>query len=232
MVLPLFLAMNASELTVSPIPDHTAWMACHFSSWNEGITNIPSSLPPNSMLILNDRIPCQGHSANLVADQVQDAVNSLGCESVLLDFQRPDNHETDLIVEAVLSALPCPVCVSECYARNHNCPILLSPPPLHTPLEEYLQNWSNREIWLEAALMQEQITVTKDGINFSRCIPWEGFDGGFPEETLCCRYLTEIEANRIRFTLFDTAESLEKKLQKAYSLGVTRAIGLYQELSP
>lgn len=230
MVLPLFLAMNASEMTLSPIPDHCAWMACHFSSCAEGITNLPATLPPDSMLILNDRIPCQGHSADLVASQISEAVSRLDCESILLDFQRPQDAETLQIVHAILSTSPCPVCISEGYAGESDCPVLLGPPPLHIPLEEYLAPWKNREIWLEAALCQQNVTITRDGTDFSCCIPYEGLEDGFYDETLLCRYFSRVQEEKICFTLFDTRQSLEKKLDQAATLGVRRAIGLYQEL--
>ena len=183
------------------------------------------------MLILNDRIPCQGHSADLVASQICDAVSRLNCESILLDFQRPDNPETEQVVQAILDLAPCPVCVSECYAKNRDCPVLLGPAPLHLPIEEHLAPWRGREIWLEAALCQEHITVTEEGTEFACCIPTDGQAGGFFDEHLCCSYRTEIEHMKIRFTLFDTKESLEKKLDIAVKYGVSRAVGLYQELS-
>lgn len=230
MVLPLFLAMNASELTFSSIHDHCAWMACHFSPFTEGLSNIPDSMPPASMLILNDRVPCQGHSADLVASQIRDAVSRLECESVLLDFQRADNPEAEAVVQAIHAALPCPVCVSECYAGDLPCPVLLGPNPLHIPLNDYLAPWQGREIWLEAALCQGQITVTEYGSKFVWCIPADHLSGGIFDESLCCNYLTRIDENQVRFTLFDTLETLGKKLDLAHSLGVSRAVGLYQEL--
>ena len=231
MVLPLFLAMNASELTLSPIPEHCAWMACHFSSCGEGISNVPLSLPPGSMLILNDRIPCQGHSSDLIASQMSEAAQRLGCESILLDFQRPDNPETEAVVRGILDMSVCTVCVSESYGPDLPCPILLGPNPLHMPLEEHLAPWKGREIWLEAALCQEHITVAENGTEFSCCFPGDDLDGGYFDEGLCCHYLTRIEENQVTFTLFDTRESLQKKLEVAHALGVSRAVGLYQELS-
>lgn len=230
MVLPLFLAMNASEMTGFPIPPNCAWMACHFSSYGEGITNLPPSLPPGAMLILNDRIPCQGHSVDLIASQVSEAVSRFGCESVLLDFQQPENRETELVIQSILSALTCTVCVSECYGNGLSCPILLGPCPLHVPLEEYLNPWKGREVWLEAALCQQTVTVTKDGTDFTCCIPTDGYNDGFYDETLLCHYITQVTQDQIRFTLFDTMDSLEKKLDKAHALGVSRAVGLWQEL--
>ncbi len=230
MVLPLNLAMNASEMSFFPMPDRCAWMACHFSAYGSGITNIPEALPGQSILILNDRFPCQGHSASLVALQLKEAVAQLECESVLLDFQRPPTPETTTIVKAILDDLPCPVAVSENHAGNFSCPIFLQPNPLHIPLSVYLAPWQSREIWLEAALCQETATVTEKGPQFSPCFPTDALEGGFFDEALCCHYITKTEEDRIIFTLFDTPESLEKKLDLAQSLGVKRAVGLYQEL--
>lgn len=230
MVLPLYLAMNASEMSYSPAPDRCAWMACHFSSYGNGITNIPESLPAGSILILNDRMPCQGHSAGLAAAQLKEAVEQLECESVLLDFQRSGNLETEAVVQALLETLPCPVAVSESYAAALSCPVFIGPNPLHIPLETHLAPWKDRDIWLEAALCQETAAVTKNGAEFVPQFPPEGLDGGYFDETLCCNYITKICENTIEFTLFDTPESLEKKLALARSLGVKRAVGLYQEL--
>jgi len=230
MVLPLYLAMNASEMTISPMPDHPAWMACHFSPSSQGISNIPASLPSGSMLILNDRNPCQGHSADLVAAQINEAATRLGCESVLLDFQRPGNIESAAIAEAIVHSLSIPVAVSDCYAASLPCPVFLGPGPLHIPLSEHIAPWKDREIWLEAALCQEIATVTKDGTSFSPCFPPEHLDGGFYDKILRCHYHTHIAHDCITFTLFDTPDSLFQKLELTPPLGVTRAVGLYQEL--
>lgn len=232
MGLPLNLAMTASEMaSAGALPEKCAWMACQFSPYGEGITNIPAQLPPGAMLILNDRMPCQGHSPDLVAGQIADTLSAFGCESLLLDFQRPTQPEAEAIIRTLVEAIPCPVAVSEHYARNLDCPVFLSPAPLHVPLHRHLAPWQGREIWLEAALCQEVITVTKDGTTFAPQFPPDGLEGGFFEEVLCCRYRTEIRQTQVCFTLFDTPDSLQKKLEQALNLGVTRAVGLYQELS-
>lgn len=231
MALPLYLAMTAAELPPrNQFPQHTAWMACHFSPYSEGITNIPAALPSGAMLILNDRMPCQGHCPDLVAQQLSDAVQKLDCESVLLDFQRPPEPEAMVIVKTLVEGLPCPVAVFESYAKDLGCPVFLPPCPLHQPLAEHLAPWTGREIWLEAALCQEEIIVTSKGVTYVPQFPPEQLDGGFMEDKLCCRYRTRVSENEIRFTLFDTQESLAKKLTQAQALGVTRAVGLYQEL--
>ena len=231
MALPMFLAITPGEMAgLESLSGNFAWMACHFSPYTQGITNLPPQLPPGSLLILDDRFPCQGHSADLTVRQIRDAVTQMNCDSVLLDFQRPTDPESLSMVRALLETLPCPTAVSEPYAREFDCPVFLPPAPLHTALEAHMAPWHGREIWLEAALCQEIATVTEDGPSIIPCFPAEGLEGGFYDETLCCRYRTQIQDNQIRFTLFDTPDSLEKKLEKAHSLGVSRAVGLYQEL--
>ena len=233
MVLPLNLAMTPAEMSnAHPIPEHSAWMACHFSPCSQGLSNLPSRLPEHGMLILNDRIPCQGHSPDLTARQLAEAAAHFRCESVLLDFQRPRDAEAAAVVRAVLESLPCPCGVSEHYAGGLDCPVFLPPGPLHIPLEEYLSPWQGREIWLEAALCQGHLTVTEAGTSYAVQFPPEQLTGGFYDEMLCCRYRTAVSRDQIRFTLYDTQDSLLQKLKKALSLGVTRAVGLWQELAP
>lgn len=231
MVLPLYLALTAAEISLtSPLPSLCAYMACHFSPYTEGISNIPDALPCGSLLILNDRIPCDHHSPDLVAGQLAAAVEWLGCESVLLDFERPPNPETSNMARSIIQSLSCPVAATEAYAKDFSCPVFLSPGPLHMPLAAHLAPWQGREIWLEAALCQEQITVTNIGSDFHPVFPTQKPDGGFYDSKLRCRYRTSVADDHIAFTLFDTPESLNAKLELAHGLGVTRAVGLYQEL--
>lgn len=231
MALPLILAMTAAEISTSTsMPESVAWMACHFSPYGQGISNIPTRLPPGSTLILNDRMPCQGHSGDLVVQQLEATVHQFSCRSVLLDFLRPETAESVNMVHQLLQKLSCPVIVSQAYAHNSGCPVLLEPAPLHQPIEEYLQPWQGREIWLETALLQESIEVTRDGTVFSPQFPPSGFSGGFYDQNLLCHYRSEISDNRICFTLYDTRETLVEKLEKAHALGVSQVVGLYQEL--
>lgn len=231
MGIPLYLAMTAAEMLTSPnIPMHCGWMACQFSPYSEGISNIPTKLPPNSMVILNDRFPCQGHSPGLVADQLLHVVKTFSCAYALLDFQRPVTPETLAIAQSVTAALPCPVGVSAPYSRELDCSVFLPPCPLHQPLDAYLKPWKGRELWLEAGLFEQIHTVTKSGSAFSHQIPPCPPPAGFFDESLCCQYCTEIQENQIRFTLWDTPQTLLQKLEKADHLGVCLAVGLYQEL--
>ena len=231
MVLPLYLALTAAEISAfSTIDFPFAYMACHFSPYTEGLSNIPDSLPSGSILILNDRLPCQGHSADLVAGQLADAAAQLNCESILLDFQRPAEPESQAMVAKITSTLSFPAAVTESFAKELSCPVFLSPAPLHLPLADYLLPWKGREIWLEAALCQEEILMTEKGMAHNPIFPTAQLDGGFYDEDLLCCYRAQISKDSIRFTLFDTGESLETKLELAASLGVSRAVGLWQEL--
>lgn len=231
MVLPLYLALTAAEISHnSPLPSLCSYMACHFSPYTEGISNVPETLPFGSLLILNDRIPCDHHSADLVAGQLAAAVDRLGCESVLLDFERPPEPESCAMVRFIVQSLSCPVAVTDTYTQELSCPVFLSPAPLHMPLEAHLAPWQGREIWLEAALCQERITVTESVSSFQPIFPTQQLDGGFYDQKLRCRYHTSVSDDHIAFTLFDTHESLKTKLELAHALGVTRAVGLYQEL--
>ena len=184
MVLPLNLAMTPSEIACcTALPDRIAWMSCHFCSCTEGIANIPEALPECAMLILTDRESCNGHSPDLAARQLLDTVSRLRCESVLLDFQRPWCAESAAMVRAIVRALPCPAAVTEAFADETDGPVFLAPCPLHMPLDAYLRPWKEREVWLEAALCQERITVTADGVSCTPVFPTQALDGGFHDRS-------------------------------------------------
>lgn len=231
MVLPLYLAVTGAEMSVISDKSYPiAYMACHFSPYTQGLANLPAHLPPGSMLILNDRMPCRGHSADLIIGQLRDVMDRYGCESLLLDLQRPPEEESANMVRKITESLPRPVAVTESYARNLRCPVLLSPVPLHVSLADYLKPWSGREVWLEAALQQEEITVTETGTDNANRFPPDCLEGGFFDEALCCNYMIKTTPDQIKFILFDTPATLCKKLNLAHSLGVTQAVGLWQEL--
>ena len=138
MVMALYLAMTAAETAANPPPEHMAYMACHFASYDAGLSNIPTYLPDGALLILNDRIPVWEHDPDLVAQQLANAVTTLNCSGVLLDFQRPDCPRAAAIAAAIQTALSCPVGISEHYARELDCPVFLCAPPPDTPLERHI----------------------------------------------------------------------------------------------
>lgn len=230
MSLPLYLAMTAAEYKLCPqLPPHPAWMACHFSPYSTGLSNFPPNLPPGAMLILNDRTPIAGHDASLIANQLSELAMQQQISNLLLDFQRPDNPETAHLVDVLDGIISCPMGVSELYAKNKNFPVFLPPPPPNISLENYLIPWTGREIWLDCALDRLCITVTETGATYTQQI----FSSQNPlhyDETLLCHYQIETDDHSARFLLHRTLDDLLKLLDHAERLGVTKAVGLYQEL--
>lgn len=231
MPIPHYLAMTAAEITenFSETP-RTAWMACHFSPYGTGLSNLPRWLPPESLLILNDRTPIHDHDPVLVAAQLGDCAARLQCTGVLLDFQRPDDPQTRELTRYLCQALPCPVAVSEPYADGQSDAVFLPPPPEDEALTAYLAPWCGREIWLEMALDGQEIILTEAGAQVCPLPLWEHPAGGFREERLHCHYRSALSENSATFTLWRTTEDLDALLVEAEQLGVTAAVGLYQQL--
>ena len=225
------LAMTGAEIRANAaLPENIGWMACHFSPYGTGITNLPPALPRGAMLILNDRTPIHGHDPERIAAQLQQTMRQQRCECLLLDFQRSGEPETAALVSHILDALPCPVAVSEGYAEGTGCPVFLSPLPADVPLSDHIAPWNGREIWLEAALEGKVITLTEDGAASSPLPRWDTPEGGYQENSLHCHYTISLTDTQAEFTLYRTREDLDNLLAEAEALGITRAVGLYQEL--
>ena len=231
MAFPLYLACTAAEFSnPDSLPAHPAWMACHFSGYSTGLSNLPTFLPAGSMLILNDRVPACGHDPNVISAQLRELAEALNPACILLDFQRPENSDTARIAAALADFPVCPLVVSELYAKELRCPVFLSPPPADCRLKDWLAPWQGRELWLEAALDSTLITVTETG-SFRRTETYSQPPADcFRETALHCRYRIRVTEDSVRFHLFRTQEDLKALLQEAETLGVTGAAGLYQEL--
>ena len=231
MAIAPFLAMTAAEMrNISTFPQKTAWMACHFSPYATGLSNLPKALPPGSLLILDDVTPPHGHDPVLIAQQLLQCTEALGCCGVLLDFQRAACAETEAIAKHLAAALPCPTAVSANYAGDLDCPVFLPVMPPSVPLEAYLSSWKGREIWLEIGLEGELLTLTKQGCEATPLSYLNPEMEGFADKELHCHYTIETNEKAARFTLWRTKEDLEALLEEAEKLGVAGAVGLYQEL--
>ena len=231
MAIPLILAMTGSEISLcDAIPPQIAWMACHFSSYGTGLSNLPLHIPPGSMVIVNDRTPVCGHDPEQILFQLCELVKNDLCSSILLDFQRPDEAETKVITQAIVENPPCPVGVADSYAADHSCPVFLPPVPPHIPLEVYLSPWGDREIWLEVALSTALFTVTKDGCAITPPGDSDPFATVHRDHNLLCHYCIDAKDEEIRFHLHRTQEDLSDLLVAAEKFNVTRAIGLFQEI--
>ncbi len=231
MVLPLYLAMTAAEISRTEVlPEKCAYMAFHFSPYSTGLSGFPDTLPPGSMLILNDRTPVYGHDPQLIAQQLQQAADTLSADGILLDFQRPDNPETAAVAAAILKTLSCPVAVSEHYANDLDCPVFLSPPALDCIPETHFSRWKGRELWLEAALDSACIILTEKGNRYTPLFPPETPEPSHHEPRLHCHYHISVTDNAAHFTLFRQPADLLSLLEEAAQSGIIRAVGLYQEL--
>jgi len=231
MAIAPFLAMTAAEMqNSSQLPPQIAWMACRFSLYGPGLTNLPKVLPAGSLLVMDDSTPLLGHDFQLVIEQLNCCADAFQCSGVLLDFQRKGNEEIQKLVHHLLQDLSCPVTVSEYYARDLDCPVILPPVPPSVPLEEYLLPWKGREIWLELGLDGAILTLTEQGCEAISlpCPDWE--KRGFSDDKLHCHYTIETTEKSARFTLWRTMNDLEELLAEAETLGISGTVGLYQEL--
>ena len=231
MPIPIYLAMTAAEfLTCPQLPHRVGWMACHFAPGHDGLCNLPEQLPPNALLILDDSTPYQSHDPDRILSQLCDAAEALQPKALLLDFQRPRKDELMALTQRIVSDFPCTVVVSSCYAGTLDCPIFLPPGPLWQPLAEYLSPHRNREIWLDAAPVAAQITVTADGAQYVPLTSRITADTAHFDPKLHCHYQIQTEENQITFTLERRIESIKDWLTEAQLSGVAAAVGLYQEL--
>lgn len=227
--LPIYLAMTGWEFRACPErPAHIAWMACHFSPYTQGLSNIPETLPENALLMVNDRTEPHGHDPAAIAQQLYDGVQQLHPHGVVLDFQRPYNEETHRIAAEIQNILPCPVAVTPAYAKEHSGVVFLPPVPADQNICDYLKQWESKEIWLEIEKQGICLTVTKDGCT-TEALPELPKEPVFPDIELCCHYGIQVLHDRAIFSLFRTEDDQKKLLEEAEKMGVTLAVGLYQE---
>lgn len=229
MAIPCYLAMTAAEMEQEAgSGEKVGWMACHFSLSGRGLTNLPRTLPPGSLLMLDDAMPVSGHDPALVADQLWERAERLSCAGILLDFQRPGQEETAVMAGELCRRLPGQVIVSAPYADGLHGPVCLPPVPCATPLAEYLMPWKNREILLEWIRTAEVWDVTQQG---ATCREIQAMpEMGFAEASLHCHYRVTVGEDSLRFTLWRTAEDLESLRIEAEQCGVSAVVGLWQEL--
>lgn len=231
MAIGTYLAMTAAEFEgCDSLPRNLAWMACHFSPYGTGLSNLPISLPENSMIIINDVTPAHRHDPKTVTNQVLSLVQKFKANGVLLDFQRPANDLSLTIADMLCKTLPCPTGVSVQYAKELKCPVFLPICPVHMPLEAYIGPWIEREIWMELGLEEREIRIDETGASISPYQSPGKTETGFQDQALCCHYTAKSNPELITVTLWRNQEDLKLLLAETERLGITKAIGLYQEL--
>lgn len=232
MEIRLYLAMTKAELgACTGLPPHLGWMACHFSPYDLGLTDLPETLPPGSLLCCDDRIPILRHDAKLVAAQLAQTAEKHQCSAIALDFQQQDCPMTAEVVREVCNCAPCPVAVTPAYAKGNTAAVLLPPQKLWEPLESAVACWPNRELWMEWAPQAVQISVTAAGSKFQAIGPPEPESTDQTDGALCCRYRLHLTQDCAEFLLWDDAETLEQKKALAEKLGIATLVGLYQQFA-
>lgn len=229
MAIAQYLAMTAAEMArTAPLPRYAAWMACHFSPYSTGLTNLPPKLRQGSLLILNDRTPIHCHDPERVCRELKTVLHQFDCAGLLVDFQNPVCPEAKALAAYLGAHLKAPMGIGPDYGVEEAA-VFLPPVPTDVTTEEYLKKWAGREIWLEAALEGQNITLTPEGAVYSPNRRRD-FDHVHEEQTLHCHYSIEDTPQGITFHTWRTPEDLNQVLQEAEHQGVTRSVGLFQEL--
>lgn len=225
----VYLAQTSREME-EYLPERAAYMACHFSPYSAGLSNIPQKIPESSILLLDDSMPIQGHDPNIVTEQLGELISRFSVGAVLLDFQREQTEDSNNMVSALVQALSCPVAVTKEYAAERGCPVFLPPPPVNMPLQAYLAPWLTQGVYLEIAPETLEINVTSEGCN-TTFLPF-GTAPTVPleDKRLHCHYNVEVFPEKAVFTLLRTGEDLAALAEEAYGLGAHGVVGLYQEL--
>lgn len=224
----VFLAVTPREMEAFR-PARTAYMACHFSAGGAGLSNMPQALSQDSILLLDDSMPVQGHDPEVVTRQLNELVRKFSVRAVLLDFQREKTNETSAMAAAILQSCPCTVAVTAAYAKAGDCSVFLPPPPVNRPLTEHLRPWLKKGVFLEIAPECLQITVTEKGCSAVSAPSVRNLP--LASSRLHCHYNVEVFPEKAVFTLSRTREDLVTLARQAYEVGVLGAVGLYQELN-
>ena len=231
MFLPIYLATTAQEFAqFKEIPSTLCYMACHFSSSGSGLSNIPSTLPKGAMLCIDDSTPITNHRGDLIVHQIRGLIEKFQLCGILLDFQRPDNPHTPDMIDCILRHTDCKIAVSHIYANDFLCPVFLPPLPFRMSAEAYLSPWSDREIWLEVGTDKEMAIITDNSFGTEQvyAVPENGAQ--FYDPFLLCHYSTHIKQDHITVYFHRTIEDIRKLQEKAKGFGVTKYIGLWQQL--
>lgn len=229
MAIRQYVAMTAAEMAGTvPLPRHPAWMACHFSPYSTGLCNLPARLPRGSLLILNDRTPIHGHEPQRVCRELKSVLQRFECPGLLVDFQNPVCPEARELADYLARHLEAPLGISPPFAPEAAA-VFLPPVPTDVTVGDYLQKWAGREIWLEAALEGQNITLTAGGAVYGPNRR-QDFDHVHADSGLHCHYSIEDTPEGITFHTWRTPEDLKGVLEDAERLGVTVSVGLFQEL--
>lgn len=231
MIFPVYLAITAQEFThFRELSSTLCYMACHFSLSGEDLSNLPISLPANTIVCIDDSTPIANHNVEVVTRQINALVETHHPCGILLDFQRPDNPRALDMIKSIISCVNCPVAVSHIYASKFQCPVFLPPLPYRLTIEEYLKPWVNREIWLELGTDMEMAIITEDAFSIEHIYDTPENHYFLDDPSLLCHYCINVKQDHIALYFQRTKTDLEQIQRAAKKLGVSKFIGLWQQL--
>lgn len=230
MAIPRYLAMTAVEMQhIHPLPQKVSWMSCLFSPYTTALSNLPKQLPPQSLVMVTDLTPINGHDPDACAAQLTKLAEQFQIQGIVFDFQRPGQPDAASFLKTVTASLPCPFAISEPYTVDASCPVFVSPPPLHVSLEDHLNRWKGREIWLELAAYETKIILTEAGSEVLTLPSGTHESFCHEDKAIHCHYSITLSGQDACFHLWRTHADLDLLLEEAEQYHVTNAIGLYQE---
>lgn len=231
MSLPLYLAMTDSEIDMHPSGiTHCAYMACRFSPSSIGLCKPYAIIPSGSVLMLDDQFPFRDHNPDIILMELRELITQHSCESLLLDFERRDDPELDRLASYIIDRIQIPIAAPPCYAKNRKCAVFLPPLPPDTDLKSHMRPWEGQEVWLEVALDGLDVTVTKNGAK-AVYVPHPDMHGNMHRDpNLMCHYSIHPGERQFLFHLQRNNEDIMELMSRAEAMGVSRFIGLYQEL--
>lgn len=230
MAVSIYLATTAGEMDAcSPLFYPCAWMGCYFSPTDTGLANIPARLPAESLLTVNDRYPIRDHDPKRIVSQLCQAVSRLQPRGVILDLQRPASPVSQALVREICRKLDRPTGVTPPYLGCGESAVFLPPIPPDRLPEEQLMPYRGRQIWLELCFCPKSLTLTPEGCSV-RQEPLTLPRRVFYDPRLYCHYQHRVQGKQAEFLLYRTWEDTRRLLEFTEKLGVTRAVGLYQQL--
>jgi hypothetical protein len=205
-------------------------MACHFSPYGLGLSNLPRQLPEGAVILVSDRIPPGGHDAGVVVSQLEELAQQFHPKAIVLDLERTGDDFCAELAAKCDSISGTETVVAAAYAEGLQCSVFLGAAQLWTPAEQWLRPWSGRRIWAECVLQRALVRITEDGAVY-RELPWEP-----PRQEVLADgqqavvYGVREQADAVEVMLWRGKEQLALWMEKLEKLGVEHFLGLYQQL--
>ena len=96
-------------------------------------------------------------------------------------------------------------------------------------MAQHVTPWAGRELWLEAVTDIRTAVITESGCTRQAAAPPRADAVWFEDPAFHCRYCWHADDRQAVFTLERTAKHIPSLLEEAEKLGITRAVGLYQQ---